>query len=139
MQEHLFLSRTHSLFGYLGLIPFFGLVVASERLGGHYAEWLLSYAALIFTFLGGIIWFSSLVEGAAKHQVWVSIIGMLWAWSWLIYPLEYPMLIAGISFLALWLYERHCLVSIYPAEFWTLRTVLSLGAASALIAAEYLV
>ena len=127
------LTKTHRWFGYAGLIPFIGLAILSNQKGAPYDGWLLSYAALIFSFLGGVIWFASLASRAAKHQAWISIMVMLWAWSWLIYPSPHPLVLAGTSFFLLWLYEMHSLINIYPEAFWKLRTHLSVVAGSALI------
>ncbi|WP_415898785.1 DUF3429 domain-containing protein [Neptuniibacter sp. QD48_11] len=127
------LTNTHRLFGYAGLIPFIGLAWLFHDKGALFDDWLLSYAALIFTFLAGVIWFASLATGAAKHQAWISIIAMLWAWSWLVCPLPHPLILAGASFFLLWLYEMHSLINIYPEAFWKLRTHLSVVAGSTLI------
>jgi len=127
------LTTSHRLFGYAGLIPFIGLAILSNIKGAPFDGWLISYAALIYTFLGGVIWFASLTNCAAKHLSWLSIIVMLWAWSWLVYPLPQPFILAGVSFFLLWLYERHYLIGIYPKPFWKLRSHLSVVAGSTLI------
>ncbi|WP_415890675.1 DUF3429 domain-containing protein [Neptuniibacter sp. SY11_33] len=127
------LTNTHRWFGYAGLTPFIGLAILSKVKGAPFDDWLLSYAALIYSFLGGVIWFASLATGAAKHQAWVSIIVMLWAWCWLIYPFSHLLVLAGISFFVLWLYEMHRLKNIYPEAFWKLRSHLSVVAGSTLI------
>ncbi|WP_415901651.1 DUF3429 domain-containing protein [Neptuniibacter sp. QD29_5] len=127
------LSNTHRLFGYFGLIPFVGLAILSVEKGAPFDEWLLSYAALIYSFLGGVIWFASMAIGTAKHQTWVAIMAMLWAWSWLVYPLPHTLFVAGVSFFVLWLYEMRSLVSIYPKIFWKLRSHLSIVAGTSLI------
>ncbi len=131
-------SNTHSLFGYSGLIPFLILPLAIAVLGHPYESWLISYAALIFSFLGGVLWMASLQSESPKHIVWVSIITMLWAWCWIIFPSFINLQVAGLSFFSLWIYEKYSLTEAYSPSFWKLRTHLTVIASSALIISGFL-
>lgn len=132
------IDNEHRVFGYSGLIPFVTLPIAIALIGTPYSTWLMSYAALIFTFLGGVLWMASLQEGSPKHISWVSIIVMLWAWCWLLFPYAFTFHITGLSFFLLWLYEKSFLTKIYSSSFWQLRTHLSAIAGSALIVSGFL-
>ncbi len=123
------ITKSHRILGYAGLLPFLGLAVMSW-LGYLYAiDWLLSYAALIFSFLGGLIWYVSSVEKLPRHVLIVSISTMLWAWCWLLSPTHYWLWLAALSFIGLHLYERQQFHEIYSAELMRLRAHLSYGAA----------
>ncbi|WP_286237617.1 DUF3429 domain-containing protein [Neptuniibacter halophilus] len=127
------ISRIHQRSGYAGLIPFIGLPVAYQLFGKPLDQWLISYAALIYAFLGGIVWLASLKTDAPKHLSLMAILVMLWGWFWIICPFPFLSQVAGLSFFALWLYEWRFLTSIYPDSFWRLRTQLTVVAGSALI------
>lgn len=132
------IDNTHKVFGYSGLIPFLALPVGVALFGPPYNTWLISYAALIFSFLGGVLWMASLQQDSPKHTSWVSIIVMLWAWCWLLFPFAFNFHITGLSFFLLWLYEKSFLTHTYSSSFWQLRTHLSAIAGSALILGDFL-
>lgn len=126
------LTNRHHMLGYAGLIPFYGLAIMSW-LGFLYAiDWLLSYAALIFSFLGGLLWYASVVENLPRQVVIISVSTMLWAWFWLLSPTHYWLWLAALSFIGLHLYERKQLSDVYSTELMRLRGHLSYGAALAL-------
>lgn len=50
----------HAVFGYAGLIPFIGLTALMLMNQPSAEFWLMSYAALIFSFLGGVQWLATL-------------------------------------------------------------------------------
>lgn len=130
------MSRLHQLLGYAGLIPFIGLAVLTVT--GVYpasSEWLLTYAALIFSFLGGLLWLVSMQYQLPKHVPLVSIALMLWAWCWLLWPAFNWFWLAAWSFLGLWLYEKFYLASVYSPAFLRMRGHLSLIAGLSLMAA----
>ena len=128
------LSQTHRLFGYAGLIPFIGLAFARvfDLLP---ATWLISYAALI---LGGIIWTFSMDENAPRHSSWVAIGVMLWAWFWLVCEPPQTLLLGAGSFIALYIYERIYLHTLYGKAFMQMRLHLSLIASLSLLSAAML-
>lgn len=132
------INSTHRLFGYSGLIPFLALPLTIAMYGNQYDLWLISYAALIFSFLGGILWMASLQVELPKHTLWVSILVMLWGWCWVLFPAVFNLQMAGLSFLLLWLYEKSFLTKAYSPSFWKLRTDLTAIAGSALFASGFL-
>lgn len=134
MQFHQ-LSKNHRLLGYAGLIPFVTLALAAITLDAYFAAWLISYAALILTFLGGIIWTYSMAESAPRHSSWVAIGVMLWAWFWLVCEPPYTLLLAAGSFVALHIYERIYLSDLYAESFMQMRLYLSSIAAISLLSA----
>ena len=151
----------HAVFGYAGLIPFIGLTALMLMNQPSAEFWLMSYAALIFSFLGGVQWLATLmpvlpssasmstytshsdkpvlesvVSGSSlllKQAVAVGV--MLWAWLWLIVPQVDWFIWAGLSFWGLWLYERLYFSKAYPSGFMTLRRNLSLVAGACLLVA----
>jgi hypothetical protein len=127
------ISTQHRVFGYSGLIPFVGFSLYLILIDNSWQDWLISYAALIFSFLGGILWAFSLNGSTPRHCSWVSIGAMLWAWLWLVCNPQGQLIIAAFSFVALWLYERRYLRDLYPESFYKLRTHLSLTAATSLL------
>ncbi|WP_019894763.1 DUF3429 domain-containing protein [Hydrogenovibrio halophilus] len=131
--------------GYAGLTPFIGLSLMLWLQPAFLnttllAQALLSYSALIFSFLSGLLWFGSLVIGLhdqrqASQTLWISVVAMLWSWSWFWWAMLAPGLVflaAGLSYLLLWVYEREILAHWYPQGFFALRSRLSLVAAFSL-------
>ena len=131
------MNQQHRLLGYAGLIPFIGLALGSLFNSVHAPLFLLSYAALIFSFLGGILWGQSLIKSLPLHVTLVSVSCMLWAWVWLLMPAYNWLWLAALSFVALWLYEWIVLRSYLAADFVKLRGQLSLVAALSLIVANF--
>lgn len=129
------MTAWHTRLGYAGLLPFVGLSALVLAEFPQASAWLLSYSALIYSFLGGLLWLASLNAKLPTHTLFVSVGVMLWAWLWLLLP-QYPWhLVAAISFVLLWLYERVYLSDVYPRGFMRLRQWLtSLAALSLLLA-----
>lgn len=119
--------------GYAGLIPFVGLSLLALSGYPNAEHWLLSYAALIFSFLGGILWQASLKDDLPAHVTIIALGAMLWAWLWLLIPFSYWHPIAALSFISLWIYERRYLRGSYIQGFLQLRCQLSSGAAASLM------
>ena len=129
------MTRLHQLLGYGGLIPFVGLAIINMT--GAFpnsSEWLLTYTALIFSFLGGLLWLVSMQYQLPNHVPLVSVSMMLWAWCWLLWPDINWFWFAAWSFLSLWLYEKFYLSMVYSPDFLRLRGQLSLTAALSLMA-----
>lgn len=120
--------------GYAGLIPFVGLSLLALSGYPNAEYWLLSYAALIYSFLGGILWQASLKDNLPPHVTILALGAMLWAWLWLLIPSTYWHPVAALSFIGLWLYERRYLQGSYIQGFLQLRCQLSTGAAASLMA-----
>ena len=129
------LNVWHLWGGYTGLIPFFGLSLLSIAGFSFASAALISYAALIFSFLCGVVWFVSLNRPQTGHITLVALGGMLWSWCWLLFPSIDWLGAAGLSFALLWLYERRVLSQDYGGQFIRLRLWLSSGASLSLILA----
>ena len=124
------------LLGYAGLIPFVLLSLAAVSDISHARFFLLGYAALIFSFLGGILWGISLGRNLPAHVSLVSVSCMLWSWLWLLMPGYDWFWLAALSFIALWCYEWLGLRHVYHPDFLYLRGQLSLVAALSLVMAN---
>ena len=129
------MNQIHPLLGYGGLLPFIGLAILV--VSGYQAAsgWLISYAALILSFLGGLLWLASVKARLPAHVAMVSVVLMLWAWCWLLFPAINWFWWAAWSFLSLWLYEKRYIADFYGAELMRLRLHLSLIAAFSLMLA----
>lgn len=127
------MTSSQRYLGYGGLIPFVFLSVATVAGIDHAAFFLLSYAALIFSFLGGILWGVSLQQKLPDHVSLVSVSCMLWAWLWLLMPGYNWFFLAALSFVALWLYEWLLLRNKLDRQFIQLRGQLSVVAAFCLL------
>lgn len=128
------LNVWHLWGGYTGLIPFFGLSLLSIAGFSFAPAALISYAALIFSFLCGVIWFVSLKRPQTSHIAVVALGGMLWSWCWLLFPNIDWTAAAGLSFALLWVYERKTLGKDYGDQFLALRQKLTFGAIASLLA-----
>lgn len=127
------MTSSHRYLGYAGLVPFVVLSLAAVADIEHAHFFLLSYAALIFSFLGGILWGHSLQLRLPPHASLVSISCMLWAWLWLLMPGYDWLILAALSFVMLWLYEWFLLKQRIDRDFLKLRGQLSLVAAFSLL------
>ncbi|MBN2866050.1 MAG: DUF3429 domain-containing protein [Thiotrichales bacterium] len=134
----------HVVLGYAGLIPFIGLPLLMVWGSAHFPQaafWLISYAALIFSFLGGVQWMATLKAEDQKNSTFKQIMSvsvMLWAWLWLIVPQIDWFILAGLSFWALWIYEYFAMNQAYPKTFIQMRRNLSLVAGVSLMSAGLL-
>lgn len=132
------LSFWHRWGGYTGLIPFVSLSLLTIAGFSFAPAALISYAALIFSFLCGVVWFVSLKRPQTGHIALVALGGMLWSWCWILFPAIDWTAAAGLSFALLWLYERRVLSRDYGDQFIQLRLWLSSGAALSLLLAYLL-
>ncbi|KUJ71079.1 DUF3429 domain-containing protein [Thiomicrospira sp. WB1] len=145
MRPHLTGNHWLKPLGYAGLLPFILLSLALWWPAPYLpadllAQALLTYSALIFSFLSGLLWFGSFVLGQhsrqqASQMLWLSIVAMPWSWSWFLWNHFAPgltFLAAGLSYVLLWAYERETLAHIYPQGFFVLRTHLTFAAALSL-------
>lgn len=131
------MKKHHQFLGYAGLLPFIILALGSMGASPHARIFLLSYAALIFSFLGGILWGLSVKQSLPAHASLVSVSCMLWSWLWLLMPAYNWFWLAALSFAALWLYEWLLLGRYYDRDFLRLRGQLSLVAALSLVVANF--
>lgn len=127
----------HSILGYLGLIPFIGLSAL------HISGWqiaydiLISYSALIISFLAGVLWMSSMQAKLSASYAVLSNLIMLASWAVLWGGQSFGGLYSfSLLFITLYLIEYRTLQPHYPVEFFTLRGRLTLIATISLLAAE---
>jgi hypothetical protein len=76
------MKRLHQVLGYAGLIPFFVFALLSY-LNQDFKIILVCYSALIFSFLAGLLWASSLSNKQPTHTLYMSISAMLWSFIWI--------------------------------------------------------
>lgn len=126
------MTPLHRVSGFAGLLPFFTLAILSVADYASASGWLLSYAALIFSFLGGNLWQVTLNHSVPVHMIILSLGAMLWGWLWLIVPWDHWSLVASLSFMGLYQYEKRFVSMLYKARFLALRGMLSTGAATAM-------
>lgn len=123
------MSRLHYVLGYGGLVGFIGLTALIWLDWSTASGWMLSYSALIVSFLGGMLWQQSLISQTQQHVPVVAIILMLWPWLAIMLFPERWLILAAITLLLIWRYERRFLSEHYPAEFMQMRGILSISAA----------
>jgi hypothetical protein len=129
-------QKVHYTLGYLGLIPFIGLAALQAVGAVESSFYLLSYAALILSFLGGTLWTSSIAMSQGWTVAVVSNGAMLLAWAALIMR-ENPVVLIAVALLLIGvlIFERVQLGDIYHRNLLKLRLVLTLGAAFSLLLA----
>ena len=120
-----------------GAIPFVGLSgIMLLQYSGNIADaglpdrlfyhLLMTYAALIASFLGGIRWGLALVRPNSNSLLWVSVIPSLLAWAALALPRPYDNLVLVGLFLWLVMIDvRLVLRALAPRWFGTLRIALT--------------
>lgn len=132
----------HQVLGLLGLIPFIGLAILNI-LNWFSAPFLLvSYAALIISFLAGVVWMQAM---QAQKSYWLAIgsnLFMLASWGLLLlaaYGVQQGIFYALACLLLLvYLLEYFTLKTHYPNDFFSLRTWLTLIASISLIITDFL-
>ena len=139
---------TPFVLGAAGLIPFFGLAALllagwSEGLGwtaGATRAALLTYGAVIASFLGGIRWGLAVAQpdqAPVRRDYVLSVVPSLLAWGTLALPAAWDMRALGALILALGFVDQDLAArGLAPAWFGRLRLGLSLGAGLALLLAS---
>lgn len=139
--------NTPKLLGYLGLLPFIAITLAMG-LASHYQAFyktaLLSYGAVILTFVGALHWAIAMqardVNPAVlrHHYLW-SVLPSLAAWVALLLPYVYGVSLLVLFFtLALW---RDCLLArliAVPDWYLPLRKNLTLVVTICLLMATFI-
>ena len=129
------MKHVHTILGYSGLIPFVGLSALTIA-GQDGARWmLLSYGALILSFLGGAVWTRSLQENRDASMAIVSNVVVLLAWVALLLNQAISLVLLAVLFSLLFVYEKALLGQEYSAEYQRLRLILTTVVAIALLAA----
>ena len=129
--------------GLAGLIPFWALAIGLGQTGlrpwdsGALDSALVTYAAVIISFLGGIRWGLAVArsdrQDAPVHYI-VSIIPSLVAWGLLILPEPKRLLCLGVLALLLGPIDQRLVPAGFaPPWFGQLRLILSCGAGLALL------
>ena len=134
--------------GAAGLIPFLCLaallLIGAQDIPGWTAggvrRALLTYGAVIASFLGGIRWGLALTQpnpARAARDFVLSVMPSLLAWSTLAFPAPWDLRLLGALILILGLVDQDLVASgNAPPWFGRLRLGLSLGAGLALLAAS---
>lgn len=128
-------EKLASWLGYAGLIPFVSLslaVIISPRAVAAGAPLaLLVYAAVILSFLGGIVWGRLLAADkgelahADRHLIYSNLPPLV-AWFALFFDFELALLILAAAFFAAFFYDRSLRqAGIFPAWFYAMRVRLT--------------
>ena len=127
------MQKVHLILGYAGLIPFIGLAIMAIAGHDEASYYLLTYAALILSFLGGIVWMATI---AAKKHWGLAVLSnavMLVAWVAVIFSnTRWSLPLIGVLMLALLFIESRYLRQEYTDDFFTLRKYLTIIAAASL-------
>ena len=80
------MNRLHQILGYAGIFPFFifSLVYFFSNKEEYSLLLLVAYSGLIFSFLGGLLWATTLDYEPPKHVLYVSVGTILWSFVWII-------------------------------------------------------
>lgn len=62
------MHKLHDYYGYGGLLPFIGLGIAASIHNPIYINAFISYAALIYSFIGGIYWHTTLTDQTVRER-----------------------------------------------------------------------
>ena len=140
------MNNLHRVLGYGGLIPFIGLAMfyhypdelMYQLIGTEQSPigfWLVSYAALIYSFIGGVYWSISLQKNYNNlvPLLLLSIFMMLWAWLWILKPALFSPWIMALSFWLLPIIEYRWLKGIMNDDFRKMRLHLSIIAGLSLM------
>ncbi len=133
------MNNIHAKLGTYGLIPFIGLALwagfAEDKAPILFA--LTAYAALIFSFIGGVYYAANLKDNAKQKTIaWISAGVMIWAWMWLVasqFGITTPFWLMAISYWALPVIEKRYMGDIFTDDFRRMRRDLSVVAGIALI------
>ncbi len=103
-------ESTAKILGYAGLIPFILLSIASWLqipLDIDVTNMLLTYAAIIFSFMGAVHWGIAISskQDSSEYLI-VSVMPALIAWLALLAPQTYAFLLLLFGFIALYVYDR---------------------------------
>ena len=128
-----------SALGYGGLLPFAAAAVGIALLDGEprafAARALVTYGAVILSFLGAVHWGLLLARPGAddRGRLLVGVLPSLAGWVALLLPERLGLALLVVAFGAFWLYE-HRLVGtrLLPEPYLGLRRNLTLGACSLL-------
>ena len=140
-------DRLPRILGYLGLLPFIIPTFFLFSDPHHFMTWrslLVSYAAIILSFLGGLYWaFAMVIKDVTIKKrnamlVW-SVIPSLLAWVALLLSQQYAFIALATFFVtAFFVDNQFSRVTNLPAWYMPLRMKLTLVVTSCLMAAAFL-
>lgn len=131
------MQKIHQLLGYLGLIPFIGLSALHIYGWSPAYELLVTYSALIISFLAGVLWMAAMDRNLSLWLALLSNVVMLASWALLIINPGSGVLYAfTLLLITLLMVEKRQLKAHYPSRFYELRSRLTLIASIALFSAE---
>ena len=119
------------LLGYMGLVPFVTLTISIGLNAGIFKQphfMMISYAAVILTFMGAIYWGTamSMGESCSMLQLLISIVIALLGWTALLLPTHNAYQLLLITFIALCVADHYLLpVRRYPRWYMNMRVVLT--------------
>ncbi len=121
------------ILGYSGLIPFFSLAllagIADAKTSALAASALLLYAAIILSFMGGVVWgraIAGMRDGGLAVSLVIAVLPALLAWvgAWL--GGKPGVLLCCLGLVALWVHDHR--TQAIPEWFRRLRAHLTVGA-----------
>ena len=120
--------RQHAVFlGACGLLPFLLLPLATETKFIALFEgvsYFLQYAAVILSFLGGVLWYTALTNHNPVYQIYIAMLPSILAWLSLMFlPYDMVLLTLSAGFVVLLVYEQRIINA--PEWYQRLRLVLT--------------
>ncbi len=131
--------------GLAGVIPFLALtvvvVLGFELFIGREVSFLLTYGAVILSFLGGIIWGQILSSFSLKSEkvglqkyLLISILPALISWVSLLIEPRFGLILLGICFGCLFFVDKKLkIININPVWYFKLRRILTILVVSSLL------
>ena len=133
------MQKIHSILGYAGLIPFIGLAILTWQGWPNAYFYLLTYAALILSFLGGVVWLATIQSNHHWLIAVASNVAMLLAWLAVIFHESgWALSLIAATMLAHFIIEKHYLRLAYDEAFFRLRKHLTYIAVLSIISADVL-
>lgn len=123
--------HTAWMLGIAGLTPFIGLpLLAVLQVLDWYSvlQGFRTYSAVILSFLGGIHWYDAISSNKSGHQIYVSMLPSILAWSALfLLPELLALGVLSVGFLLMMLYDKFALTLPKDIVIWytKLRMVLT--------------
>lgn len=120
--------------GYLGLLPFIAGMMGMWIGAAGAGAWLVTYGAVILSFVGAIHWGTAAARGEYAHLPYaLSVVPALIGWVALLLPLGAGLVVMAIAFTA-WRVAEHDLLDAHqPGWLQRLRTRLTAGATISLL------
>jgi hypothetical protein len=125
--------------GYAGLLPFAALALGGWALPLEYRadclRALVTYGAVIVTFLGAVHWGVALAQNNRNSLVFVwGVMPSIVAWCATLLPAQHGGLVLSISLIICWVVDRRLLQrEAFAASYLRLRTRLTFAAWAALV------